>query len=319
MTAAEVVVPPAPATPEVRRRLFNRNRMACAQLRAYVRILLDNLDQAEEMTPTLDTIRQNILAALQEFEAGTRDKLSVFFEIKALEYRAARLLHLSGKQYQLFLRTDLRQTPASEAQVSEVIDCFFDKADADQPVADNKAKRVTLIALAYWQQYADGLLKASRRERYIAIILFGCLALYLSPLLLLGGRELLHGTFFTWFQSTSDKVVYLGLGCAGAIVSMSLSNRNLAVMANRPLDDLYMLSSMLPRIGIGALAGSMATYLIFIIKPILNLPGLADDQQVLQQVLQMFLAFSGGFADRLFLQKLVDATWKMSGLTPAEK
>ena len=63
----------------------------------------------------------------------------------------------------------------------------------------------------------------------------------------------------------------------------------------------------------------MASNFIYMILPLLKLPGTADESGMTIGVLQLFLAFSGGFADRLFLHKLVDATWKMSGLTPAEE
>ena len=54
-----------------------RNRLTCSALRAYVRILLDNLEHAGPL-PTLESVRREITRALEEYEDGTRDKLSLF-------------------------------------------------------------------------------------------------------------------------------------------------------------------------------------------------------------------------------------------------
>jgi hypothetical protein len=306
------------AIPATGRGRPTRIRFTTWQLRAYVGVLLDNIEQGTP-TPPLEAIRIAVTKALQEFEDGTRDKLSVFFEIKLLEYRAARLLKLNSRELKLFITTDLSQTPATEKQIADLTSCFIGDDAGNEPVDDAKVARVTLLALAYWQQYADSLLKATRREKLLSIFLSICLTLYLSPLVVLGANELLNGTFISWFQVSSSRLGFLALGCAGAIVSMSLSVQNVAVMANRPLDDLYMLWSMVPRLLIGALAGVMAAQFIYIVAPVVNLPGSDGDRAVAMQVLQIFLAFSGGFADRLFLKKLVDATWKISGLTPANE
>lgn len=305
----EVAAAPAPA-----RRPMASIRFTSWQLRAYACALLDNIEQGGPGLP-LDPIRTTVEKALREFEDGTRDKLSVFFEIKLLEYRAARLLKMNAAELKLFMKTDLSQTPATEKQIAELTDTFI----GAEPVDDAKAARVMLLGLAYWQQYADSLLKATKREKLLSLFLGLCLALYLSPFLIVGMHELLGGTFISWFQVSSSPLGFLALGCAGAIVSMSLSARNVAIMATRPLDDVYQLWSMVPRLLIGALAGVMAAQFIYILTPVINLPGSDADKAVTLQVLQIFLAFSGGFADRLFLKKLVDATWKISGLTPANE
>src|SRR5258706_1385961 len=118
-----------------------RNRLTCSALRAYVRIVLDNLEHAGPF-PMLESIRREITRALEEYEDGTRDKLSLFFEIKSLEYRAARLLHLRASEYKLFLRMDLQQTPATEKQIDELIACFLPE-DLSQPMDDTKAGGLT--------------------------------------------------------------------------------------------------------------------------------------------------------------------------------
>ena len=212
---------------------------------------------------------------------------------------------------------DLQQTPATEKQVDELIACFLPE-DLSQPMDDTKAGGLTLIALAYWQQYADSLLKAARRERYLSTFLGVCLALYLTTVILAGISKALAGSFLLSFTQTAPVLSYLAFGCAGSVVSMALSGAGVAVMANRPLDDLYLFWSMVPRLLIGALAGVMASKFIFLILPLLALPGNDAERALTLDVLRTFLAFSGGFADRLFLQKLVDATWKMSGLTAAK-
>lgn len=309
----DIASPPIVAKPSKR---SLRNRLTSSSLRAYVSVVLDNLGHAGPI-PTLESVRRDIAAALQEYEDGIRDKLSLFFEIKALEYRAAWLLCRTAGEYKLFFKTDLQQTPATAAQIDELVCCFL-PSDASQPVDDTKAGGLTLIALSYWQQYADSLLKASRRERLLSIFLGVCLALYLSPLLLVGISEVFRGTFLAWFTQNFEVFHYLAFGCAGSVVSMALSVSGVAVMANRPLDDLYLFWSMVPRLLIGALAGVMASNFVFLILPVLRLPGQPEEVRLTVKVLQDFLAFSGGFADRLFLQKLVDATWKMSGLTAAK-
>jgi len=293
-------------------------RFATWQLRAYAGALLDNLEQGGP-TQALEAIRIAVAKELQEFEDGMRDKLSVFFEIKLLEYRAARLLKLNADELKLFIRTDLSQTPATEKQITELTDCFIGTGGGKDPVDDATTARVTLLGLAYWQQYADSLLKATRREKLLSLFLSICLFLYLSPFLVVGMHELLDGAFISWFEVSSSRLGFLALGCAGAMVSMSLAAQNVAIMATRPLDDVYLLWSMVPRLLIGALAGVMAAQFIYVRTPVVNLPGSEADRAVALQVMQIFLAFSGGFADRLFLKKLVDATWKISGLTPANE
>ena len=101
------------------------------------------------------------------------------------------------------------------------------------------------------------------------------------------------------------------------MVSLSLSGRNIALAANRPLDDLYIFWSSVPRLLIGGLAGLMAPWTLAIFSRFVsgNAPSLDSASQ---SVLQLLLAFSGGFADRLFFEKLVDSTWQISGLTKTD-
>jgi hypothetical protein len=291
-----------------------------AQLRAYADVVIGNLE-ANASTPATKRLRGEIQNALEEFRAHDRDELSLFLAIKGFEYQAVNELHFDTRQLAFFLVRDLQQTPATTDDIAKLQKCFLppdlDETKAAPAVTPDVLAKVTHVAIGYWRQYAEMLLKAVAREKYIAVALAMTLLIYFGPIFATALNELFGGPErFIQFITSTPQIGFLSLGCAGAIVSLSLSGRNIAIAANRPLDNLYVFWSSVPRIMIGALAGTLAAQTVVLFSPFSGIPGDPNpDRAIAMQVLQMFLAFSGGFADRLFFEKLVDATWRVSGLT----
>lgn len=294
-------------------------RLPTAQLRAYVEIVLGNLAAQDPQHPKVEEAKKAVEKALQEFENRECDRISLFLTIKGIEYGVAGALGFDSRELRWLVTTDLRQTPATEKEIEELCRCFFGDPDAQAAAVEPKQlAKLTHVAIGYWSRYADMLIKASTREKFIAAALAISLFGYFSRMFMAG----IHSTLlsrseglFQWFAGT-EAFTFFSLGCAGAIVSMALSSE-IAVSASRPLDGLYAFWSTVPRLLVGGTAGMLAVLLTGVIAPMLRLPEGADGQSMLE-VLKCLLAFTGGFADRLFFKKLVDTTWRVSGLTTTD-
>jgi len=295
-----------------------RRRLPTSQLRAYVDIVLSNLAANAPESPKIQEAKQAVEKATREFENGECDRVSLFLTIKGIEYSVAGALGFDSRELRWLVTTDLRQTPATESEIQEVCRCFFgDPSDEPKPVEPQKLAKLTHVAIGYWSRYADMLLKASTREKFIAAALCVSLFGYFSRMFMAG----IHSTIlshseglFQWFAGT-EAITFFSLGCAGAIVSMALSSE-IAVSASRPLDGLYAFWSTVPRLLVGGTAGMLAVLLTGVIAPMLKLPS-GEEGASMIEVLKCLLAFTGGFTDRIFFKKLVDTTWRVSGLTTA--
>ena len=307
------------ATPMKRKKKLRfRTHSLTSQLRAYADVVLSNLEA--NAVPGAERLKAGIQNALDEYLAGERDELSVFLAIKGFEYQAVRDLKFDSRQFAFFLEKDLEQTPATKEEVTELLRCFVPQYEGEKPKAleECDVAKVTHVAIGYWSRYAERILKAVIRDKYLAVALSLTLLIYLAGVIVAGVNEAFGGpSRLVAFLTTTPIIGFIALGCAGAIVSLSLASEGAAIAATRPLDNLYVFWSSIPRILMGSLAGLLATHTVFLVSPLADVPR-DSERYIAVQVLQMFLAFTGGFADRLFLQKLVNMTWRLSGLTEKE-
>jgi hypothetical protein len=307
--------------------LHSSNYDVGRQLQAYAQTIVDNLEaniEANHSAEVVKPIRDQIAKAIEEFQNGDSNEIGFFLTVKALEYRVLAGLAYDMKQMAWFIEHDLRLTPATTEDINNLKKCFFDCADADKPDSKTLAK-VTHAAISYWQRYAEMMLRAVQRERYIAAFLFASLAAYLLPLILQALKTLLRdlpdlyfsswhwGELVSWIgaASTQSIIAFISLGCAGAVVSMSLAGRQ--INATRPFDDRYTFWSSVPRLLIGAIAGILVPSIASTISPLLNAKFTPTTDAM------ALLAFVAGFSDQIFFRKLVDATWRVSGLESTEK
>ncbi|HYM59773.1 MAG TPA: hypothetical protein VEZ11_02645, partial [Thermoanaerobaculia bacterium] len=241
------------------------------QLQAYAEAIVANLEansEANRSAAVVAPIKAQIEKAIDDFRDHRIDELGFFLSVKALEYRVVAALAFDCRQLAWFVEHDLSLTPATCDDIATLKASFVSLANEDQAPDSRMLAKLTHVAISYWQRYADMMVRAVQRERNIALFLGFTLAAYLAPILFKGVQQLLHGVglfepwhwgeFVNWLASeeTHSIVVFLSLGCAGAVVSMSLAGRQ--INATRPFDDRYTFWSSVPRLMIGAVAGSVA-------------------------------------------------------------
>jgi len=298
------------------------------QLEAYADAIIDNLSALERTHVVAAGLKTQLQGLIERFQAGELDKMSFFLSIKAIEYRVVSELQFNTRELGWFLKYDLLQTPATEKELSELNARFLgdDKQDPSSVDAPLFSK-ITHVAVGHWQRYAEMLFKAIQREKQISLYLFLALAAYLSLLSIAGLRELIpqvEGSaaplqwraFANWFAATRE-FHCVAFGGLGAVVSITLAES--AVVATRPFDDLYQFWTKVPKLLIGMIAGLLAPLLLGVLTLLVNGQPSAGTQSGGSQFLLLLFAFSAGFSDRLFFDKLVKTTWKQSGLEVSDK
>lgn len=295
------------------------------QLEAYADAFIENLSALERSHGAGVELKQQLKDLIQRFQAGELDKLSFFLSIKAIEYRVVSALHFNTRELSWFLKYDLVQTPATAKELCELNTCFLgDEKASPADVDAGLYSKITHVAVGHWQRYAEMLFKAIQREKQISLYLVAALAAYLFLLFIAGLRELLPQglmapqwrAFADWFASTKE-FHCIAFGGLGAVVSITLAERTF--LATRPFDDLYQFWTKVPKLLIGMIAGLLAPHLLGVLGLLITAQpgGFAPTQG--NQFLLLLVAFSAGFSDRLFFDKLVKATWKQSGLEVSDK